>query len=154
MEDRKYIFRREDNGELVEVPWSVMIEQVGGYITLEDGVSARRCLHLEKHEAPAREAPVKKADQTIVSDALGFQAEQLGEYETDRREHGFSDVSFTPDPTCPEFYQARFGSWKARDEYMRHRGMHDQSRGSGVTLSQEDLDRATELVGRVGRGQE
>ena len=43
-----YKFRREDNGQVVEVPFEVMMQQdVAGYITLEDGVQARRCAHLE-----------------------------------------------------------------------------------------------------------
>jgi len=37
-----YPFRREDNGEIVEVPFETMIQHRYGWITLEDGVEARR----------------------------------------------------------------------------------------------------------------
>ena len=62
--------------------------------------------------------------------------------------HGFSDVEFVRDPLTPEFFQVKCESWQARDRYARHRGFVDRSRGSH-TLTQDDFDRAAELVKRT-----
>jgi len=150
--EKTYIYRRDDNEELVEVPWSVMIDQRAGYITLPDGVSARRCLHLEadRDGRPGKTPAPERADREYVSDAMGFTEAALPDFEADRVKHGFTGIEFTQDPTEPTFRQVKCRSRKEYQRYMRHRGMFDKSTRSNFRLTQEDFDRATELVGRAG----
>ena len=142
-----YQFVREDNGEIVEVDFEKMMEQdAAGFIKLDDGVSARRVQDLPRHEKKRRK---KGVPEIPVSDALGFTAHQLAEFEYDRKSNGFSGVEFTPDPMCPEFYQVRFSSLKERDRYIRHRGMVDRNKTKGAALSKGDFESARELLGRL-----
>ena len=147
----KYIYRREDNGELVTVPWEVMIGQVNGYITLEDGVEARRCAYLEPKED--RQKPHDKDDTRntpVVSDALGFGQHQLADFERDRVANGFVGVEFRRDPSVPEFIQVHAQDRRQLDRYTKHRGMVNQSGrlGGKVMLSEEELEMARQLVSR------
>ena len=144
----KYKFKREDTGEVIEVSWAVMMEQVCGFITLPDGTQARRCYYLEGYSAPSKERVKKPRTKKIVSDAVGFPQNQLDAFETDRVANGFSGVEFRRDPLTPEFYQAHFSSRQEFDKYIRHRGMSNHSSIGGVRLSQRDLDAAAALVGR------
>jgi len=142
-----YQFVREDNGEVVEVGFEKMMEQdAAGFIKLDDGVSARRVQDLPKKDKKRRK---KAVPEIPVSDALGFTSHQLAEFEYDRKRNGFSGVEFTPDPSCPEFYQVRFSSLKERDRYIRHRGMVDRNKTKGSALSERDFSDARELLGRV-----
>lgn len=147
--ENAYLYRREDNGELVEVSWLVMIHQQGGYITLPDGVTARRCLHLET-DRDGRPPPSEKPhlDRPIVSDALGFGEHQLADFEEDRKRNRFTGIEFTRDPQVPEFFQVRCKSRAEFNRYTKHRGMVNRSSFGGVRLTQADLDRAKELVER------
>jgi hypothetical protein len=148
MDEKKYIFRREDNEKLVEVSFGEMMEQQGGYITLPGGVQARRCVALEIERDGKSPTSAVPQSRPIVSDSLGFTDSQLSEMEADRASSGFTGVEFVRDPQEPRFYQVKCDSWRTRDRYARHRGMVDRSRGPGLKLSQRDLDRAAELVGR------
>lgn len=86
----------------------------------------------------------------LVSDALGFQARQLPDFEKDLKTSGLTGVEFRRDPDVPVFYQAVFESARARDKYAKHRGMTDMQADSlGTRLTQADLDRAAELVSRM-----
>ena len=146
----RFAFKREDNDEIVWVDWTTMMGQIGGFITLSDGVEARRCVYLEGG-SPSPAPPVQRGSPVpVVSDALGFPKQCLKEREAQRQEWGLADIEFRRDPRVPEFYQVHCGSEAARDRYARHRNMVNRtgSLGGGVMLSQEDLDRAAELVSR------
>jgi len=86
----------------------------------------------------------------VVSDALGFPEQCLGDRRAELKKHGFTDIEFRRDPRVPEFFQVHCASEAARDRYARHRGLVNRtgSLGGGPMLSQEDLDRAAELVSR------
>jgi len=145
----RYVFRREDDGKLVRVGFEQMMKQdAAGYITLPDGVQARRCLHLEGHEKP--EPGKCETDSTlrpIVSDALGFGEHQLADFEADRQKHGFGGVEFVRDPDVPQFIQVKCQSRREHARYVKHRGMVNRSQhGGGVFLTQDDLDRAKQFV--------
>lgn len=151
-----YIYRREDTGELIEVGFDQMMEQKDGYITLHDGVLARRCVGLEvaKYggvEAAKYEAALGGKAAPIVSDALGFPYQQLQDFEADRVKHGFTGVEFTKDPHVPEFYQVRISSQAEWARYIAHRGMTDRNgaNGGGATLTPDQFQRTTEMVERA-----
>ncbi len=154
MKEKTYLFRREDDGQVVEVDFATMMGQdAAGYITLPDGTPARRCLHLETERdgrPPRKESPY--LEKPIVSDALGFCEEQLADFEEDRRANGFRGVEFVRDPLVPQFFQVKCKSRAEHDRYVKHRGMVNRSYNGGVQLSQEDLDRARILVERGLRG--
>ena len=150
-----YLYRRDDNGEVVDVGFAQMLDQKDGFIILPDGSSARRCVHLEierdrKFAVPVDSERRDKVSSAIVSDALGFTAAQYADFEADRVKNKFSGVEFKKDPTCPWFYQAHFSSWAARDAYMKHRQLRDNNskNGSGATLTREQLEAAAEMLMR------
>jgi len=148
----EYLFRREDTGAVVTVDFATMMAQRDGFVTLPDGVSARRCIALElaremqDHPLPDA-APSGKAstvERPIVSDSLGFTAHQLADFQADKELHKFTGVEFKPDPHEPTFYQVHF---KGRDEwrrYCQHRGMTDGngSLGSAALLTPGQFERA------------
>lgn len=145
MKEKLYIFRREDNDELVEVPWCDMIRQdAAGYIEI-DGVQAHRCVHLEIERDGERrktKAPEGSGRQEIVSDSLGFGILQLADFENDRDNNGFSGIEFTQDPQVPEFFQVRCNSRREMDAYTKHRGFYNKTNVSGSALSPEMLQAA------------
>jgi hypothetical protein len=145
-----YTFVREDTGEYVEIPFEEMLQQdVAGYVTLSDGVRARRVNDFSR-QRPPREP--QNANRTPpVSDTLGFQARQLAEFEDDRVRNGFVGVEFKPDPTCPEFYQVHFASHATRDKYMAHRSFFDQNKTVGSALTPQDLASAEEYAKTIGK---
>ena len=140
-----YPFRREDNGEIVEVDFEThMSQDRAGFITLKDGVKARRVNQfmptittIEKGNANIKPPP---------SDALGFTVHQIAEFEEDRVRNGFHGVEFKQDPLCPEFVQVHFASHKARDEYIQHRGMEDKTRTKGASLTPGMLEEAVNMA--------
>jgi hypothetical protein len=137
------IFRREDNGELIELDFAtVMAKQKDGFVQLDDGVLARRCIHLEQQAE--RAAKRAELDRPIISETLGFTSHQLAEMEADRKSHGFRGVEFIEDKDEPNYYNVKCdspASWRA---YMAHRGLCDRngSNGGGASLSPLLLERA------------
>jgi len=147
--EKKYLFRREDNDEIISVPWEVMQQQdVLGYITLEDGVQAKRCvrLEMERDHSPAKREKRTGTPFPPPSDALGFPIQALAEREKDRIAGGFTDIEFKPDPLVPEFMQVHFRSYSARDRYAKHCGLHDQSGTRSVAITPNDIRRAEKEV--------
>ena len=139
-----YIYRREDTGEAIVVDWSTMMGQKDGYIALDDGVLAKRCVYLEHHAIdPPASAPAVPIKAEIVSDALGVTGHQVAEFREDAARNGMR-VDFTPDPLQPHFFQARFNTWEEKSRYTRHRQMSDRNsrNGGGQSLSPELLARA------------
>jgi hypothetical protein len=148
--DGPYRFRREDDGRIVECDFATMMAGRNGFITLPDGVEARRCWNMDapkEWKAPA--TGQKMGPQCrFVSDSLGFPITQLADFEADRKASGIRGIEFKVDPTEPGFIQVHARSRSERDRYARHRGMVDQSKRGSVFLTQEQLDRAAELVSR------
>lgn len=144
-----YFFEREDTGEIVEVSWEVMMDQdVTGRIEI-DGASARRRRDLEQTPKPERRVTEKAPLQRdLVSDTLGFGETAFNDFEADRVAHGFHGVEFTRDPDVPQFYQVRFRSTRDRDRYIKHRGFVNRTGLGGVRFTEEELERAEELVSR------
>lgn len=142
-----YIFRREDNGQLVTVDWETMMQQSGGYITLDNGVQARRCAYLEEQEPQPESERQIKVQAEIVSDRLGIPKHKVAEARELAQQYGHH-VEFTPDPHEPTFCQARFPTWHARDEYAKWLGLSDHSsrNGGGSPLSGELLRRSAKRV--------
>lgn len=150
MARKPYAFRREDNGKIVWVDFQTMMAQRGGFITLPDGVEARRCLHLENRPKRITIQPENAIAPKAISDSLGFCEQALNKFETDRARHGFTDIEFREDPEAPGFFQVHAGSRAAMERYTKHRGLVNRtgSLGGGVMFSQEQLDRAAELAAR------
>lgn len=152
MTDR-YVFRREDNDQTIEVDFETMMTMDAmGCITLEDGVVARRCRSLEP-SFPKGE-PVKELNKPMVSDALGFCEGQLADFEEHRRRGGFTGIEFKRDPDVPQFFQVHCSG---PEEYRRYReernrlsgGMfedHNSRNGGGQALSERDLRAAEQRV--------
>lgn len=140
-----YQFRREDTGEIVEVDFEThMSQDRGGFITLPDGVKARRVNDFHNFK-PSVE--YQNANRTPPpSDSLGFTSHQLAEFEEDRVRNGHTGIEFKPDPMCPDFYQVHFASHQARDDYVAHRGMVDMNKTAGSGLSKKALLDAAEMV--------
>ena len=151
--EKTYLFRREDNGEVVEVDFATMMSAESGFITLPDGVSAKRCVGLEiERDGESRCRSVAEhaiVPPPILSDSLGFPEAQLQDFEADRKANGFTDVEFVRDKHVPQFFQVKFRGRAAWRRYVKHRGMVDKSRQSTVALSEDDLRRAGELLDRV-----
>ncbi len=145
-----YQFKREDNGEIVEVDFAAMMEKDAlGIITLPDGGRARQ-VHAE-HSSRSRENKeglASSVNRPIVSDALGFPEQVLADFEADRQAHGFSGVEFVRDPDVPQFIRPKCSSPEQWQRYIKHRGARDQNslNGSGAGLTREQLRRAEELV--------
>ena len=71
--------------------------------------------------------PAKEREQVdFISDSMGFTVQQLGEFESDRKAHGFSSIEFKPDPQVPQFYQVHAGSRREMLKYAAHRGLVDK----------------------------
>jgi len=144
----KYIYRREDNGVLVEVDFETAMGQQGGYITLSDGVMARRCVYLEQDGKPVQNKPTTTGiTPEVVSDTLGVPQHQVHEFREDARRNGYS-VEFTQDPDVPQFYQARFPSENEKWRYAGHRGLNDRNsrNGGGAPLSPAQFERAKQRL--------
>jgi hypothetical protein len=146
-----YPFRIEEGqrgaGKIVNVSFEKMMEAAHGFLTLPDGRTAKRVF------PPSSKATTKAdpgATPKIVSDAMGFPASAIKDFEADRVANGHTGIEFRPDPKVPEFIQVHCSSQAAKDRYMRHRAMHDRNsrNGSSLILSEDMLNRAKELVSR------
>lgn len=147
------LYKREDNGEVIEMPQDTWLRQDGmGYIELDDGTKARRCVALEEARKNKEKAKpqMRWEGQTVVSDNLGFGMHQLVEMEADRRMNGFSAIEFVQDKQEPTFYQVKCSSPQQYQRYIKHRGWVDKNGslglGAGHALSPKDLADAERLV--------
>jgi hypothetical protein len=146
-----YIYRREDNDELIEVDFETAMQQQYGAIRLPDGVYARRCVSLELERDGVSAAPSGKAmllNRPIVSDTLGFCQHQLADFEADRVKNGFTGVEFKQDPRVPEFYQVHVSGPEEHRRYIEHRGYSDMnsSNGGGKPFTPEQFEEAQRKV--------
>jgi len=144
-----YYYRREDNGELVTVPYSEAIRQdIAGYIAI-GGVPAKRVHSKDPVDSTEKSKPTAAhKDRPIISDTLGFGQHQLADFEADRKANGFNGVEFVRDPTVPEFFQVKIDSQKEWGKYVKHRGMFDKNsmNGSSVMLTEKDFEDAKKLA--------
>lgn len=149
----EYIFRRLDNDELVKLPFSWVLEQdSAGYVTLKDGVLAKRCLHLEqydKQQAKAVHCGINKHDVTF---SLGFSKKQLPEMQEAVRRDGLTGVEFYPDPQNPNMVGIRCSSDAEKERYIKHRGkwmeggLTNRTSSLGGGMGKECLEMAEKLV--------
>lgn len=148
-----YQFRYEDTGETVCVSFEEMMGMdTAGYLTIKGRVARRINRPTEKAKTE-----VESAGHTpLVSDALGFPIQQLGDFETDRMTHGFRSVEFRPDPLTPGFMQVHFANRQERDRYIKHRGMADYNsrNGSKAMLSPALMERTAKVILREKIGPE
>lgn len=144
-----YQFRIEEGqpgaGEIVEVDFETMMNSRDGFVTLDDGRTAKR---VNVSSVKTKTTAPSGAPKQIVSDAMGFTDNQLAEMEQDRRANNFNGIEFRQDPAEPRFYQVVCSSERAKSEYMRHRGFVDQnsSNGSRAGIDKKQLDDAKRMV--------
>lgn len=145
-----YRFRIEEDqpgaGDVVEVEFEQMMAADSGFLTLADGRKARRIF--DSSSRTSTQSVKASVPPKIVSDAMGFPASALKEFEADRKANGFRDIEFRPDPDVPQFVQVHCSSTAAKERYMRHRAMHDRNsvNGSSAMLSPKLFEQAKELV--------
>lgn len=145
---RCYCFKRDDNEKLVWVDFETMMTMDGaGYLTLPDGVQARRCRYMEKGETRKAKRQVNAIPPPVVSDTLGFPDHCLKKFTDQLQEHKVTDVWFERDPTEPTFYQVHGASRRALDNYTKKvRGMVNRTGRGAVLLSEQDFADAKELA--------
>ena len=147
MKTDTYLFRREDTGEIVHLKFDKMIHQDAmGYLTLDDGVVAKR-VH-RTHKSVTKGSVARSAKyRTHISDTLGVGKDQVPEMEADAKLHGMSGVEWKEDPTAKGFYQAHFESPNEWRRYVKHRELEDHN---GLTkanaLGPGDFEKAVERM--------
>ncbi len=135
-----YQFKREDNGEVVEVDFPTMMTMdILGCITLPCGASARRVRTVTLQQAER----IEELEKPVLSDALGFCEAQFNDFELDRVKNGFRGVEFVRDPKVPQFFQVKITSKAEWARYVKHRGFGDRNsrNGSGASVSAVELER-------------
>lgn len=133
---------KDDHGKIHEVSFEQMMEAKDGFLTLPNGETARR-VH-DEYKKPSK-APAQRPE--IVSDALGFPQQQLGQMQDHLQESGCKGIEFQRDPSVPEFVQVKAGSHREFAKYMKARGFHDKnSRNGSGGLTKKDFDDARELA--------
>lgn len=140
---------RSDEGDEILLPFEEMMLQKDGII--DHGGKLYRRVHDRPKKQPATTGSAgEKPSRKIVSDALGFGEHQFVDMEADRSRNGFHGVEFIRDKDVPQFFQVQCDSPKTWEKYVQHRGMKDlNSRNGGkVYLSDEDFERAKEIVSR------
>lgn len=144
-----YQFRREDDGAVVEVDWELMMTQDrAGFITLPDGVAARR-VYIQGGQAVALISATEEAErlgrrEVLDQMGLGFGQHQLAQMEEDRIKNGFGDIEFVRDADVPEYLNVKCANRGAWERYAKHRGFVDRNRNRGLILSADELKSAGE----------
>lgn len=133
---------KDDHGKIHKLTWQQMMEADQFGFTTINGVLMRRVRDYSNettHHVGSR--------PEIVSDALGFPQQQIGEMQEHLRQSGCKGIEFERDKAVPEFVQVKAGSHREFHKYMRSRGFHDQNsrNGSGAMLTKKDFDDAAEL---------
>lgn len=142
-----YQFRREDNGEIIEVGFLEAMNAKDGFLEI-NGILARRINIGDIRTKTTCDSD--KPQRAIVSDALGFPEQSLAQFEQDRQANNLTGVEFARDPSCKEFVQVKFASELAKKRYMQYRGYTDQNskNGSAVVVSASQIEQAKALVNR------
>lgn len=142
----KYQYKTDD-GEIHEVDFGTAVD-AGAFLELSDGRIARR-INRPSMKKRTKSVP---GSAPIISDALGFTDNQLGEMRANAEafpaEH--RGIEFVQDPTEPRFYQVHCSSEKAKQRYMKHRKFTDRNsrNGAGNILSPEAFEKARAMVQR------
>ena len=134
---------KDDDGAIHEVDFATMMESKDGFITLPDGRLAKR-VH-DFYPNPSKRVSERTE---IVSDALGFPQQQIGQMQEHLKQSGCKGIEFTRDPDVKEFVQVKAGSQREFHRYMRSRGFNDMNsrNGSGAMLTKRDFEAARELA--------
>ncbi len=146
MSTNKYIFRRLDNDELIELPFEWVLKQEAGYITLKDGVQAKRCVWLENVPVPQSKAVHTGINKHDLTFSLGFSKTQLPEMRAAAERDGFTGVEFYEDPANKNMVGIKCSSDAERERYIKHRGAFNKTGSLGSKLGKEDLEMAQKLV--------
>jgi hypothetical protein len=133
---------RDDTGDVVWVDFETMMGSSNGYLDM-DGKTYRRAHDLEEKPKPKGERLIERA--SMLSDSMGFTKKGLKDRVEHLKQSGVRGVEFKEDPHVPGFYQVQCDSERAKLAYARSLGMVDRN-GSGAMLSQEQLDKAKELL--------
>lgn len=148
-----YLFSREDTGEIVEVDFVTMMDQKDGYITLDDGMTARRRTDLEDERDGMLQrekfvgAPQRRA---MLSENMGFGQHQLGEMKRSLEASGIRGIEFVRDAAVPQFYNVKCSDPKAFDRYAEHRGYVVRNRTVGNAIDEWQLRKAEERAKSMG----
>jgi hypothetical protein len=143
----RYQFRREDNDEVITVDFETMMtKDAMGCITLPDGVVAREIRRSSRSSDNRGE--VKELSKPVVSTSLGCIDIQAREMQDDATRHGFTDVTFKPDPLEPRFFQAHCSSPDQWRRYIAHRGKHDNNsrNGSRAIMTPAQFEAAKRMI--------
>lgn len=147
----RYLFRREDSGELIEVSFiEMMAMDAMGCVTLPDGVTARRvrCASLKsvKHKPPQAATLNRRS-------TFGFLAKQLPEFQQHLKDSGVKGVEFVKDRDVPGYMQVEYASEKAREDYAKAKGEEDYNgrNGAGAMFPDGHFDKVRELLERSAR---
>lgn len=151
-DSKRYRFRREGDGEIVEVSFEeAILQDAAGFIVLSDGVSAKRCPDQQPSDqqplgGKVRPQPTDAGGRPIVSDRLGFGECQFADFEEHRIKGGHTGVRFKPDPEVPGYYLVECSSRGAWDAYVKSRGFYDKNKHSGSALSEGDFETASRVA--------
>jgi hypothetical protein len=150
----KYYFRREDNGEVVEGTYGDCLNMdVMGYITLDDGVQARRCNRPSMHYKGEVPAGASKFEH-VSSLTFACIPQAVEDFANDAKRNGFH-IDWKPDYKSADA-DGTINSYNAHiplnelERYRKHRGVHDRNskNGSGAMLSPEHFEQAKQLLER------
>jgi hypothetical protein len=145
---KRYPFRGE-SGEVVWVDFETMMGACGPFLEL-DGETYKRAYDLEiELNRKEKEKLIPRASG--LSDSMGFTKKALAERVEHLKQTGIKGIEFKEDPQVPGFYQVQYDSEKARNKYAKKLGLRDQNsrNGSGAMLSEEQMNKARDLVLRV-----
>jgi hypothetical protein len=152
-----YYFRREDNGEILEVDWTAMMNMdVAGYITLDDGVQARRCQRpsmRRKGEVPQGAAKFEH----VSNIAFAVPPSAVESFADDAKRNGFN-IEWKPDYKGADA-DGTINSFNAHiplsqlNRYRKHRLGPDafdknSKNGRGAVIYADDIEKSKKLVER------
>ncbi len=154
-----YHFRREDNGETIEVDWPKMMEQdAAGFITLDDGVQARRCNRpsMRRRAEVPQNAP---KFEHVSSLTFSCPPQSVEAFADDAKANGFN-IEWRPDYKGAD-PDGTLNSYNAHiplselERYRKHRGFPDKNskNGSRAMMSPEMFEQAKRLVERQYAGE-
>lgn len=149
-----YYFRREDNGETVTVDFEAMMNMdVAGYITLDDGVQARRCQRpsmRRKGEVPQGAAKFEH----VSNIAFCVPPSAVAAFDEDAKRNGFH-IDWRPDYKGADA-DGTINSFNPHiplselERYRKYRGMPDKNskNGRGAVIYADDIEKSKKLIER------
>jgi hypothetical protein len=147
----QYPFREEETGNLQWLTFEQMMEADCMGVVKVKGKTLRRARDIERGSAGncVNDPPPRAPERVqIVSDAMGFPAHQLSEFESDRQANKIRGIEFERDPDVPSFIRVRCDSREAFNRYAKHRGLIDKSHknGSSASMTKYDFELARKRV--------